>query len=61
MFITMSLQLIIGQNYHQIDEISRAFQEYADQSNTINIEFKMLENKSCTLVYNIGGNLLRKR
>ena len=32
-------------------EISRAFKQYANQSNLINIEFKMLENKLCTLVY----------
>ena len=31
-------------------EISSVFQQYANQSNMINIEFKMLKNILCTLV-----------
>ena len=30
-------------------EFSRAFQQYVDQSNLMNIEFKMLKNIVCTL------------
>jgi hypothetical protein len=35
-------------------EISRAFQQYADQNNTINIELKMLKNRHCTLVQSLS-------
>ena len=41
-FITMSIQLGIKQNYHQ--------KKWNFKSNMINIEFKMLKNILCTLV-----------
>ena len=41
-------------------EISRAFQQYANQSNLINIEFKILENILCTLLYDFRWKTISK-
>lgn len=49
MLITASMPLRIGQNYQQRSEISRAFKNLVHQSNLIIIDFKMLEDRLCTL------------
>ena len=41
--------------------ISITLQQHANQNNLVYIEFKMLKNKLCTLVWGLGERLLRKR
>ena len=39
----------------------KAFQQYANQSDLMNIEFRTFENMLCMLVLGLDGEMLRKR
>lgn len=58
--ISVNINFDSSKTTTKTSKLSRFFQQYTYQSNLINIKFKMLKNKLCTLVQGLGEKVLRK-